>query len=30
VGDALYTVSNAGIMAGDLLTLAPRGYAAFD
>jgi Beta propeller domain len=30
VGDALYTVSEAGIMAGDLLTLAPRGYAAFD
>src|SRR4029450_2094080 len=26
VGDALYTVSDAGIMAGDLLTLAPRGY----
>ena len=30
VGDALYTVSDAGIMASDLLTLAPRGYAAFD
>jgi uncharacterized secreted protein with C-terminal beta-propeller domain len=30
VGDALYTLSDAGIMASDLLTLAPRGYAAFD
>ena len=30
VGDALYTVSDAGIQASDLRTLAPRGYAAFD
>ena len=30
VGDALYTVSDAGILASDLHTLAPRGYAAFD
>ncbi|HSJ73456.1 MAG TPA: beta-propeller domain-containing protein, partial [Miltoncostaeaceae bacterium] len=30
VGDALYTLSDAGIMASDLGTLAPRGYAAFD
>jgi uncharacterized secreted protein with C-terminal beta-propeller domain len=30
VGDALYTVSDAGILASDLRTLAPRGYAAFD
>jgi uncharacterized secreted protein with C-terminal beta-propeller domain len=29
VGDALLTVSDAGIMASDLRTLAPRGYAAF-
>ena len=29
VGDALYTVSDAGIQASDLRTLAPRGYAAF-
>jgi uncharacterized secreted protein with C-terminal beta-propeller domain len=30
VGDALYTVSDAGILASDLGALAPRGYAAFD
>ena len=29
VGDALLTVSDAGILASDLRTLAPRGYAAF-
>jgi uncharacterized secreted protein with C-terminal beta-propeller domain len=29
VGDALYTVSDAGILAGDLTTLAPRGWAPF-
>jgi hypothetical protein len=29
IGDALYTVSDAGVMSSDLLTLAQRGYAAF-
>jgi hypothetical protein len=29
VGGALYTVSDAGILASDLGTLAPRGFAAF-
>ncbi len=29
VRDALYTVSEAGLLASDLGTLAPRGYAAF-
>jgi uncharacterized secreted protein with C-terminal beta-propeller domain len=29
VGDALYTVSDAGVQAADLRTLAPRGYASF-
>ena len=30
VGDALYTLSDAGLLASDLRTLATRGYAAFD
>ena len=30
VGDALYTVSDGGVLASDLGTLAPRGYASFD
>ena len=30
VGDALYTVSDEGILASALGTFAPRGYAAFD
>ena len=29
VGDALFTVSDTGVMASDLQTLAPRGWAAF-
>ena len=27
IGDALYTVSDTGVMASDLATLAPRGWA---
>jgi uncharacterized secreted protein with C-terminal beta-propeller domain len=30
VGSALYTVSETGVMASDLTTLAPRGWLAFD
>ena len=30
VGSALYTVSETGIMASELTTLAPRGWLAFD
>ena len=30
VGGALYTVSDAGVQASDLGTLATSGYAAFD
>jgi hypothetical protein len=29
VGDAVFTVSEAGVLASDLTTLAPRGWAAF-
>jgi len=29
VGDAVYTVSDTGVMASDLTGLAPRGWAAF-
>jgi hypothetical protein len=29
VGDALYTVSETGVLGSDLSTLAPRGWAAF-
>ena len=29
VGDALYTISDTGMLASDLDTLAPRGWAAF-
>ena len=28
-GDALYTVSDTGVMASDLTTLAPEGWLAF-
>ena len=29
VGDALYTVSDTGVLGSSLDTLAPRGWAAF-